>query len=175
LVQANLLRSIVYAIAAGFLIFSQDHSLSIGATAIEFVGAAIVIAGGALMLIPAVKVPVRILATPVVTSFAVTYFFMLTGEVDSQEMTANGMFAFRMAVALFIVAPAINELWLGSNSDGVDRAELLISAGIGFIAGLIYLFIPLDPVNAVGILSAYFAISAVQRAIWIASTSRKGS
>ena len=173
MVQANLLRAIVYAIAAGFLIFTQDHSLSTGATAIEFVGTALVIAGGALMLIPAVKVPIRILAAPVVTSFAVTYFFMLTNEVSSQETTESGMFAFRMALAVFIVTPAINELWLGLNSAGVDRAELLISAGIGFIAGLIYLFVPLDAINAVGILSAYFAISAVQRGIWIASTSRR--
>lgn len=174
MVQANLLRAIVYAIAAGFLIFTQDHSLSTGATAIEFVGTAIVVAGGALMLIPAVKVPIRILATPVAASFAVTYFLAMTNEVQSQETTETGMFAFRMVVSIFVVCQAINEMWLGLNSTGVDRAELLISAGIGFVTGLIYLFIPLDPVNAVGILSAYFAISAVQRGIWIASLSRKG-
>jgi hypothetical protein len=59
------------------------------------------------------------------------------------------------------------------DSTGLDRTELFISAGIGMVTGLIYLFIPLDAVNAVGILSAYFAISAVQRAIWVATPSRK--
>ena len=175
MVEANLLRSIVYAIAAGFLIFSQDHSLSIGATAIEYAGSAITLAGGALMLIPAVKVPPRILLAPVIASFGVAYFLMLTNEINAQETTEKGMFAFRMAIAVFVVVPAINELWLAMNSEGVDKAELFISAGLGFVAGLIYLFVPLDAVNAVGILSAYLALSAVQRAIWIASSSRKAN
>lgn len=171
--EANLLRAIVYAIGAGFLIFTQDHSISVGATAIEFVGAAVTLAGGALMMIPNIKVPARILAVPVFTSFAVALFLAQINEIQSQENSSMGLFTFRMAVAVFVVAPAINELWLAMDSTGLDRTELFISAGIGMVTGLIYLFIPLDAVNAVGILSAYFAISAVQRAIWVATPSRK--
>ena len=54
-----------------------------------------------------------------------------------------------------------------------DVLELRISAGLGLITGLVFSLAPLDELNAVGFLSAYLALSAVQRAVWAASPTNR--
>ena len=69
---------------------------------------------------------------------------------------------------------AIYELAISRKAAADDVLELRISAGLGLITGLVFSLAPLDELNAVGFLSAYLALSAVQRAVWAASpTNRK--
>jgi len=167
---ANFLRVIVYSIAAGYLIFTQEHSFVTGAMALEYAGTALCLGGGALMMIQTVsKVSPTILLAPTVTSGAVAYFLFLTGELAKEHVNPSNDVAFRLLVAVFIIGLAGNELALSMQKGTGDTLELRISAYIGLAFVLLFLVTPLNDVNAVGFLSAYFAISAVQRAIWIAT------
>jgi hypothetical protein len=64
---------------------------------------------------------------------------------------------------------AVYEFALSRKANPDDVLELRIAAGIGLLTGLVFSLAPLDVGNAVGFLSAYLAISAVQRAVWAAT------
>jgi len=167
---ANLLRVIVFAISAGYLIFTQDHSFVTGANALEYAGTALCIAGGALMMIPSQsRVAPSVLLLPTITSGSIAYFLFLTGEMSSEHINPSNDVVFRLLVAVFIMGFAANELGLSFSKAGGDKLELRISAYLGIGFALLFLVTPLNDVNAVGFLSAYFALSAVQRAIWVST------
>lgn len=167
---ANLLRVIVFAIAAGYLIFTQDHSYVTGANALEYAGTALCLTGGALMMIQTQsKVAPSVLLVPTITSGVVAYLVFMLGELASPHTNPPNDFAFRLLTALFIIGFAGNEFGLVFSSTGNEKLELRISAYIGFGFALMFLVTPFNDVNAVGFLSAYLIVSAVQRAIWIAT------
>jgi hypothetical protein len=78
-------------------------------------------------------------------------------------------FSFRALVFVFAVGMAVHEFALSRKANPDDVLELRIAAGIGLLTGLVFSLAPLDVGNAVGFLSAYLAISAVQRAVWAAT------
>ncbi|MFM1845778.1 MAG: hypothetical protein RIS19_251, partial [Actinomycetota bacterium] len=97
------------------------------------------------------------------------------GYAQEGEVT-DELFAFRSIVFLFVIATAIYELVISRKAHPDDVLELRISAGLGVLTGAVFAFAPLDELNAVGFLSAYLALSAVQRAVWAATpTNRKKS
>lgn len=169
---ANLLRAIVFAITAGYIIFNQDHGYTTAGNAVEFAGAAITLAGGALMFIPNVKVPYRILAVPVSVSFFCAYFVFLEGEFGGLTSSANH-FLPRTVIAIFIAGSAVTEFGLCFDKSIPDQLEVRISAAIGMVATFFFLLAPLDIANTVGFFSAYLAISAVQRAVWVFSPKKE--
>ena len=98
-----------------------------------------------------------------------TYVFggQYEGEVTDE------LFAFRSIVFLFVMAMAILEFVLSRKAHPDDVLELRISAALSLITGLVFSLAPLDELNAVGFLSAYLALSAVQRAVWAASPTNR--
>lgn len=168
----NLLRVVVFAAAAGYLIFTQDHSVTTGAVALEFAGTALTIGGAALIMIPDLNVSKKLLVLPTVVAFACAYFIFMVGELQTEHLNPPNIIAFRILVALFVGSIAIMELVLSFDKDVVDQLDLRISAGIGLLTTAIFALVPLNDVNAVGILSAYLAVSAIHRAIWILSPKK---
>ena len=169
---ANLLRAIVFAITAGYIIFNQDHGYTTAGNAVEYAGAAITLAGGAAMFIPDVKVPYRILAVPVAVSFFCAYFVFLVGEFGGNSASSYRETLPRVIIGIFIAGSAVTEFGLCFDKTISDRTEMRISAGLGMAATFLFLLAPLDIANTVGFFSAYLAISAVQRAVWVFSPKK---
>jgi hypothetical protein len=170
--SSNVLRAAAFAIGAIFLIFSQDHSVGIGMNVLKFVTAGLAFGGIVLYRIAKTKTAFKDYAIPAGIAFVVTLMTVAFGGQYQGEGTA--LFAFRSIVSLFVVSMAIYELAMSRKAHPDDVLELRISAGLGAITGLVFLLAPLDELNAVGFLSAYLALSAVQRAVWAASpTNRK--
>lgn len=171
--SSNVLRAAAFAIGAIFLIFSQDHSVGIGMNVLKFVTAALAFGGLFLYRAAKTKTAIKDHAVPAGIAFVVTLMTVVFGG-QYQGEDANELFAFRSIVFLFVVLVAIYELVMSRKAHPDDVLELRISAALGAITGLVFLLAPLDELNAVGFLSAYLALSAVQRAVWAASpTNRK--
>jgi hypothetical protein len=166
----NILRSIVLAIGAAYLIFSQDHSALVGIQVLQFVSISLVIGSLVMLRIPKLKLTFKVIALPTTLALVVAAMTVLFGgQYDS--VAADELFVLRSLVVLFAVGMAALELILSRKAKPEDVLELRISAGLGVITGLVFCFAPLDDLNAVGFLSAYLAISSVQRAIWAAGPS----
>jgi hypothetical protein len=170
--SSNVLRAVVFSIGAIFLIFSQDHSVAVGMRVLQFVTAALAFGGLILYRISKAKSPFKTFGVPAAIAFviaAMTYFFggQYEGEVTDE------LFAFRSIVFLFVMAMAILEFVLSRKAHPDDVLELRISAALSLITGLVFSLAPLDELNAVGFLSAYLALSAVQRAVWAASPTNR--
>ena len=169
----NSLRAAVFAIGAIFLIFSQDHSVSVGMRVLQFVTSALAFSGLLIFATARTKTSAKTYALPSAIAFIIALMtYALAGKTVGE--VADDLFAFRAIVFLFVMAMAVYELVLSRKAHPDDVLELRISAGLGLITGLVFSLAPLDELNAVGFLSAYLALSAVQRAVWAASpTNRK--
>ena len=171
----NILKAAVFFVGAMFLIFSQDHSVAVGMKVLQFVTSALAFVGLLIFATAKIKSSVKDFAWPSAIAFiiaAMTYAFggQYEGEVTDE------LFAFKSIVVLFVIATALNEFLISRKAHSDDVLELRISVGLGALTGALFAFAPLDELNAVGFLSAYLAISAVQRAVWAATpTNRKKS
>lgn len=169
----NLLRSIIFAVAAVFLIFIQDHSVVLGATVLLFVSALVGFSGlvGVVRKGSGEKFAVNLFAA--IISLTVSMFLLTTNGFLGLQNTAADLIVFRILAAVFIAALAVSEYVQSFRAEPGDRLEFRISASLGFLATAIFTFAPLNDVNAVGFLSAYFALSAAQRGIWLATPGKK--
>lgn len=170
--SSNILRAAVFSIGAIFLIFSQDHSVAVGMRVLQFVTAALAFGGLILYRSSKARSPFKNFAVPAGIAFVIAAMTYLFGGQYEGEVT-DELFAFRSIVFLFVMAMAIYELVLSRKAHPDDVLELRISSGLGLITGLVFSLAPLDELNAVGFLSAYLALSAVQRAVWAASPNNR--
>ena len=170
--SSNVLRASVFSIGAIFLIFSQDHSVSVGMRVLQFVTAALAFGGLILYRSSKARSPFKNFAVPAGIAFVIAAMTYVFGGQYEGEVT-DELFAFRSIVFLFVMAMAVYELVLSKKAHPDDVLELRISAGLGLITGLVFSLAPLDELNAVGFLSAYLALSAVQRAVWAASPTNR--
>ncbi len=172
MLSANLLRALTYAAGAAYLIFTQNHSLILGANIILYLATATALGGFALMMIPNIQTSLRNLLVPSMVGFAIALFGVTVwfGGVGTDSRT---LWLEQVLIGIFIGAIALTELVQSFIDLDEDVLELRISAGIGIIAALVFTFVPMDIINTLGFLSAYLALSAVQRAIWMASAGKK--
>jgi hypothetical protein len=165
---ANLLRVITYAGAAAVLIFSQNHSLVLGVNILLFLATSLGLGGFALLLIPNIRASRENLIAPSLVSVLI-FMFGLDTWYFHIDATAQNLYLLNTLLALIIGALAVTELVQSFIDTKEDVLELRISAGIGIVFALVLGLAQLDVLNALGTLSAYLAISAVQRAVWIAT------
>jgi len=170
--SSNVLRAVVFSIGAIFLIFSQDHSVAVGMRVLQFVTAALAFGGLILYRISNAKSPFKTFGVPAAIAFLIAAMTYVFGGQYEGEVT-DELFAFRSIVFLFVMAMAILEFVLSRKAHPDDVLELRISAALSLITGLVFSLAPLDELNAVGFLSAYLALSAVQRAVWAASPTNR--
>ena len=167
--SANILRASIFAIAAAFLIFNQDHSITVGTTVLQFVTAGI--AFGGLVLIKTETSTKRslIIAPATIAAFVLvlTFVFSSGGTDESNLAVFTGL------VAILAGGTAIAEFVFSRQAVEGDKLELRISSALGLLTAFVFWLAPLDALNAVGFLSAYLSVSAVQRAIWAAAPMKK--
>ena len=162
----NILRSLFLAIGAVYLIFSQDHSAAVGIIVFQFMTIAIGAAGVSLAFSKKEKIRLVDLFTPEGVALVlglVVFVYDPTQNADDQ------LIYLKVFVALFAFVVALTELNLSRHCLKEDELELRISAALGIITALTFAFAPLNALNAVGLFSAYLALSAVQRAVWAAT------
>lgn len=159
----NALRAFVFSVGAAYLIFSQDHSAAVGLMVLHLASIGLVVVG--LVLFLTKKVKPSELVIPTVLAALVTSLTLILGNQDR-------LFSLKTLVILFTLSLAIHEFVLAKNANSGDAIELRISSGLGTLTGLLFLFAPLDDLNAVGFFSAYLALSAVQRAVWAAGPTK---
>ncbi len=167
--SVNILRASIFAIAAAFLIFNQDHSMTIGITVLQFVTAGI--AFGGLVLIKTETSTKRslIIVPAAIAAFVLglTFIFSSGGTDESNLAVFTGL------VAILAGGTAIAEFVSSRQAVDGDKLELRISSALGLLTALVFWLAPLDALNAVGFLSAYLSVSAVQRAIWAAAPMKR--
>ena len=166
---ANILRASIFAIAAAFLIFNQDHSITVGTTVLQFVTAGI--AFGGLVLIKTETDTKRslIIVPAAIEAFVLGLSFMFSsGGTDESNLAV-----FTGLVAILAGGTAIAEFIFSRQTADGDKIELRISSALGLLTALVFWLAQLDALNAVGFLSAYLSVSAVQRAIWAAAPKKK--
>ena len=169
----NTFRAAILAAGAGYLIFSQDHSIVIGFGVLQVVTFALAIGALLLTRIPKLNLSLREIAIPSAIALGIFGMTVLFGGQYEGEDT-DELFAFRSIVFLFVVGIAVYEFISSMSAKPEDVLELRISSALGIITGLVFYLAPLDDLNAVGFFSAYLALSAVQRGVWAASpTDRK--
>mgnify|MGYP006902220571 CR=1 FL=1 len=169
----NILRSIVLSIGAAYLIFYQDHSAPVGTRVLQFVTVGLVVGTLVLFKISKPQLTIKEIAAPTSIAFLTAVLALAFGWQFAGEGT-DELFVLRSLVFLFVFGMAVLEFTLSFKANPEDVLELRISATLGAITGLLFAFAPLDDLNAVGFLSAYLALSAVQRGVWAATpTNRK--
>jgi hypothetical protein len=166
---ANILRSIIFASAAAFLIFNQDHSVSTGIAVVQYVSVAIAFGSAVLYKLDTSENKVG----PIVVPGAIAFLIALMSILISPETPETALHLLTGLIAVFAGGNAIAEVFVSLNSPQGDKLELRISAAIGLLTGLVFWLGQLDGLNAVGFFSAYLSVLAVQRAIWLASPKSK--
>ena len=156
---ANSVRAAIFAAGAGFLIFYQDHSVEVGLMVLLLVTAALAIAG-----VVTKRSAAKEHLIPTALSSLVAVLSLVALLVENERLIS-----FRALVFIFAIGMAAYELVFSRKANPDDVLELRIASGIGLLTGLVFSLAPLDVGNAVGFLSAYLAISSVQRAVWAAS------
>ena len=166
---ANFLRAIVFAVAAAFLIFNQDHTVTTGIQVLQFVATAL--AFGGLVLFQIDKSEEKKLSIIYPSAISALVVMLTIVFVPSTEEAYLALFTGFLAI--FSGMTALTEFFASRVSESVDKMELRISAGIGALFCLIFWFAPLNGLNAVGFFSAFLAIVAVQRGVWLATPKTK--
>lgn len=166
---ANFLRAIVFAIAAAFLIFNQDHTVTTGTQILQFVATALAFGGLVLFQIDkSEEKKLSIIYPSAIAALVVLLTIVLTPTTEEAYLAV-----FTGLLAIFSGMTAITEFIASRVSDSIDKMELRISAVIGALFCVIFWFAPLNGLNAVGFFSAYLAIVAVQRGVWLATPKTK--
>lgn len=166
---ANILRSIIFASAAAFLIFNQDHSVSTGIAVVQYVSVAIAFGSAVLYKIDTSENKLG----PIVVPGAIAFLIALMSILISPETPEIALHLLTGLIAVFAGGNAIAEIAMSINSAQGDKLELRISAATGLLTALVFWLGQLDGLNAVGFFSAYLSVLAVQRAIWLASPKSK--
>jgi len=166
---ANILRSIIFASAAAFLIFNQDHSVSTGIAVVQYVSVAIAFGSAVLYKIDTSENKLG----PIVVPAAIAFLIALMSILISPETPEIALHLLTGLIAVFAGGNAIAEIAISINSAQGDKLELRISAAIGLLTALVFWLGQLDGLNTVGFFSAYLSVLAVQRAIWLASPKSK--
>jgi hypothetical protein len=166
---ANILRSIIFASAAAFLIFNQDHSVSTGIAVVQYVSVAIAFGSAVLYKIDTSENKLG----PIVVPGAIAFLIALMSILISPETPEIALHLLTGLIAVFAGGNAIAEIAISINSAQGDKLELRISAAIGLLTALVFWLGQLDGLNTVGFFSAYLSVLAVQRAIWLASPKSK--
>lgn len=165
----NILRSIVLAIGAAYLIFSQDHSASVGLITLQLVSAVLAVGSFSIFLFRRKAVSRTDVLISLVLAAAVS-----SGTFFIDKESTNELVVFKALVVLFAMTIAVSEVLQIKKAKAGEVIELQISSVLGFATAVLFAFAPLNDLNAVGFLSAYLAISAIQRAVWAAGpTGRK--
>ncbi len=166
---ANILRSIIFASAAAFLIFNQDHSVATGIAVVQYVSVAIAFGSAVIYKLDTSENKLGPIATPGAIAFLIALMSIFISPATPQMSLSvlTGL------IAAFAGGNAIAEFVLSLRSSKADQLELRISAAIGVLTALVFALGQLDGLNAVGFLSAYLSVLAVQRAIWLASPKSK--
>ena len=168
----NILRAVVFAIAAGFLIFVQDHSITVGMSVLQFVTAALAFGGVVLYKLEDFSKAKSVLVVPTAIAAVVALLTITIGGLDPASPDSR-LGVFRLLVGMFAGTMAIAEFVFSQKETKGERLELRISSALGLITLLVFVLAPLDPLNSVGLLSAYLSLSAVQRAIWAAGPNER--
>ncbi len=166
---ANFLRAIVFAVAAAFLIFNQDHTVTTGVQVLQFVATAL--AFGGLVLFQIDKSEEKKLSIIYPSAISALVVMLTIVFIPSTEEAYLAVFTGLLAI--FSGMTSVTEFFASRVSEAVDKMELRISASIGALFCLIFWFAPLNGLNAVGFFSAYMAIVAVQRGVWLATPRAK--
>ncbi|MBJ7280511.1 MAG: hypothetical protein JHD31_01370 [Rhodoluna sp.] len=166
---ANILRSIIFASAAAFLIFNQDHSVPTGIAVVQYVSTAIAFGSAVLYKIDSSENKLG----PIVVPGAIAFIIALMSIFVAPETPEVSLTLLTGLIAAFAGGNAITEFVISLKSPKADKLELRISAAIGFLTALVFGLGQLDGLNAVGFFSAYLSVLAVQRAVWIASPKSK--
>jgi hypothetical protein len=166
---ANILRSIIFASAAAFLIFNQDHSVSTGIAVVQYVSVAIAFGSAVLYKLDTSENKLG----PIVVPGAIAFLIALMSILISPETPEIALHLLTGLIAGFAGGNAIADIAISINSAQGDKLELRISAAIGLLTALVFWLGQLDGLNAVGFFSAYLSVLAVQRAIWLASPKSK--
>lgn len=166
---ANILRSIIFASAAAFLIFNQDHSVSTGIAVVQYVSVAIAFGSAVLYKLDTSENKLG----PIVVPGAIAFVIALMSILITPETPEIALHFLTGLIAAFAGGNAIAEIAISINSPHGDKLELRISAAIGLLTALVFWLGQLDGLNAVGFFSAYLSVLAVQRAVWLASPKSK--
>jgi hypothetical protein len=166
---ANILRSIIFASAAAFLIFNQDHSVSTGIAVVQYVSVAIAFGSAVLYKLDTSENKLG----PIVVPGAIAFVIALMSILITPETPEIALHLLIGLIAAFAGGNAIAEIAISINSPHGDKLELRISAAIGLLTALVFWLGQLDGLNAVGFFSAYLSVLAVQRAVWLASPKSK--
>ena len=166
---ANFLRAIVFAVAAAFLIFNQDHTVTTGTQVLQFVATGLAFGGLVLFQIDKSEDKKFSIIYPSAIAALVVLFTIIFTPTTEEAYLA----VFTGLLAIFSGMTAVIEFFASRVSESVDKMELRISAGIGALFCLVFWFAPLNGLNAVGFFSAYLAIVAVHRGVWLATPKAK--
>jgi len=166
---ANILRSIIFASAAAFLIFNQDHSVSTGIAVVQYISVAIAFGSAVLYKLDTSENKLG----PIVVPGAIAFVIALMSILITPETPEIALHLLTGLIAAFAGGNAIAEIAISINSPHGDKLELRISAAIGLLTALVFWLGQLDGLNAVGFFSAYLSVLAVQRAVWLASPKSK--
>ena len=167
----NILRSLIFAVAAVFLIFIQNHSAQVGLTALHYVTVALAVGGLVLTIVTKEQLRLSCLFTP--EGVALVLGVSLLASVSGADLDAQQQLVYlKTFVALLAFGVAAAELNLSRTAQKEDVLELRISSALGILTALVFAFAPLNALNAVGLFSAYLALSAVQRAVWAATPNK---
>lgn len=170
----NILRSLVFATGAMFLIFIQDHSAQVGLTVFHLVTVGLGVAGLALAIITRQRISLSKVLTPEGISLVLGIVVLVL--VGGSTISAQEQLTYlRVLVSVLSILVAIAELNATRSAQKEDVLELRISASLGLLTGIVFALAPLNALNAVGLFSAYLALSAVQRAVWAATPNKRES
>jgi uncharacterized membrane protein HdeD (DUF308 family) len=166
---ANILRVVIFASAAAFLIFNQDHSVSTGIAVVQYVSVAMALGSAVLFKIDASDRKLF----PFIIPGAISFIVALMSILVSPSSPSFALTLLTGLIAFFTGGNAILDFVQSRRSEKADKLELRISSAIGLLTALVFWLGNLDGLNAVGFFSAYLSIFAVQRAIWLASPKSK--
>lgn len=111
----------------------------------------------------------NVLPQAIIAVAASALALLALGSTASSQLAA-----LQLLVIGYLVLNAAFETYLASRSGfkTVDGREHLIAAGLGALIATIFVATNPEPLNAVGFLGAYFALSAVHQGIWAASPAK---
>jgi uncharacterized membrane protein HdeD (DUF308 family) len=151
-------------IAVGFFItFTQSHSAAAGLFAFALFGIGLAVAN----LVATVWAKQNYLSVESLPVTAIALAFGFFAALIPQTDPSAQALAFVYLVAGWAIISSAMELYLANRSGLRSRAgkDGLISAGLGFALGLLFLIVQLDIVSAVGFFGAYLVVSGVHLAI----------
>jgi len=147
-----------------FVTFSQSHNIAIGLEALTSFGV-----GYAMVTLFVALLQRKKLAN--YKNLPVTALALVIGLIAAQAPATDGLLWFRLLLAAWGLLSGAYEIYQAkvAGFKTMQGKELLVSASLGVILGILYLAVPLSPLDAVGFFGAYMVVSAVHLGIAAAS------